>query len=92
MYDMSPRFKGDLLKYHSLGAGNGKQHPFSLTLEHFTELLDTYRLPRAFVQTIHSNNGSLGYFIDYSATTSNKRPSSLCMSLPLAQLLKGNGE
>lgn len=59
-----------------IGAGNGKHDTFSVTRDLFAELLQTCRLPTEFLQSIYSNNGSLGHFVDYSG----RKPSSLCES------------
>lgn len=75
--DSVKRKKAEPSVFLLLGGGNGKQRPFSITRELFTQLLDTCRLPRAFIQSINCNNGSLGHFIDYTGKKSNCKPSSL---------------
>lgn len=38
-----------------------------------------YRLPKTMVQSIHGNNGSLAYFVEFDSDEELSVPSDLCM-------------
>ena len=61
------------------GIGNAKEIPFTISSSFFAKLFGMYRLPKTMVQSIHGNNGSLAYFVEYDSDDEMSVPSDLCM-------------
>ena len=60
------------------GIGNAKELPFTISSGLFAKIFGMYRLPKTMVQSIHGNNGSLAYFVDYDSDDELSMPSHLC--------------
>ncbi|KAH6995384.1 hypothetical protein EDB80DRAFT_161686 [Ilyonectria destructans] len=57
--------------------GSARFGAISIREEHFSRLLQTFRLPRSIVHAMFSNNGQLAYQIEHAGVDGDERPSAL---------------
>lgn len=70
--------------------GDGRQGPISATDDFFTQVMDRFELPRVFVQSVSSNQGSLASFVGYEMVGKEHHPAYLCESTAKLLDLEGS--
>lgn len=63
----------------SIGLGNGKHRPLTVSGPLLNQMIEDVGLPKAFPEAILSNNGNFASFVEWPKATNEASPPYLCM-------------